>query len=60
MIYKGFEANVHISVEDNLLYGTIANINDTISFQGNTVGELRKAFENAVEDYIELCKRLDK
>ena len=55
MIYKDYIGSVHYSTEDEIFFGKIEGINDSISFEGSSVGELKGAFEEAVEDYIELC-----
>jgi len=55
MIYKGYIGSVHYSTEDEIFYGKIEGINDLISFEGSSVSELKAAFEEAVEDYLELC-----
>ncbi|MEI7934771.1 MAG: type II toxin-antitoxin system HicB family antitoxin, partial [Chlorobiaceae bacterium] len=31
-------------------------IEDLVSFEGDSVIELKKAFEEAVDDYLEICK----
>ncbi|MBF8747379.1 type II toxin-antitoxin system HicB family antitoxin [Pseudomonas monteilii] len=46
------------SDEDQLLIGHVAGIRDMIGFHGESVRELRQAFEEAVDDYLETCKRL--
>ena len=56
LIYKEFIGNVHYSDEDNTFYGKIEGINDLVTFEGQTVKELKQAFMDSVEDYIELCK----
>lgn len=58
--YKGFAGSVHFRAEDNLLFGKIEGISDLVSFEGQSVTELRTAFEKAVDEYIELCKSLGK
>lgn len=55
MIYKDYIGSVHYSTEDELFFGKIEGINDLISFEGSSVTELKAAFEEAVEDYLELC-----
>lgn len=55
LIYKDYIGSVHYSTEDEVFYGKIEGINDLISFEGGSVAELKAAFEEAVEDYIELC-----
>ncbi len=58
--YKGYFANVHFSAEDEIFYGKIIGINDLVSFEGNSVLELKSAFQEAVEDYLDTCKELNK
>ncbi|HBN85373.1 MAG TPA: toxin-antitoxin system HicB family antitoxin, partial [Clostridiales bacterium] len=41
--------------EDEIFYGKIEGINDSVSYEGSSVSELKAAFEEAVEDYLELC-----
>ena len=55
MIYKDYIGSVHYSTEDEIFFGKIEGINDLISFEGNSVAVLKSTFEEAVEDYIELC-----
>ena len=55
MMYKDYIGSVHYSTEDEIFYGKIEGINDSISYEGSSVSELKAAFEEAVEDYLELC-----
>jgi predicted HicB family RNase H-like nuclease len=56
MIYKDYIGSVHYSTEDEVFYGELEGVNDLISYEGSSVSELKSAFEEAVEDYLELCK----
>ena len=58
MTYKDFAARVEYSEEDGCFVGHIAGIRDVIGFHGETVAELRAAFEEAVDDYLATCKKL--
>jgi len=58
MSYKGFSARVEYSEEDGCIVGHIAGIRDVIGFHGESVTELRAAFEEAVDDYLATCKKL--
>ena len=60
MKYKGYSAHIEYSEEDRCLVGHIAGITDIVGFHGNTVPELQEAFEEAVEDYLETCEKLNK
>ncbi len=58
MWYKGYWAEVKYSDEDGCFCGKIEGLKkDYISFEGNTVQELRKDFEDAIDDYLDVCKR---
>lgn len=56
LTYKDFIGSVEISLEDNILYGKILYINGLITYEANTLDELKTEFESAVDDYIELCQ----
>jgi predicted HicB family RNase H-like nuclease len=58
--YKDYIASIHFSSTDEVFYGKILAIDDLISFEGASVKELKKAFKEAVEDYLETCKELGK
>lgn len=57
MKYKGYWANVQYSDEDECFFGEIEGLkNDSISFEGNTVKELKKDFKDAIDHYLEVCR----
>ena len=60
MEYKGYYAHIKYSDEDNCFFGTIAGVTDVISFEGDSTAELKEAFIEAVEDYLDICKRQGK
>ena len=57
MEYKGYFAKVEFDDEANIFHGKIINLRDVITFEGETVEELRKAFHDSVEDYLEFCAK---
>lgn len=57
MIYKGYTAVIAFSAEDECLVGHILGINDIVGFHGEAVEEIRKAFEEAVDFYLESCEK---
>lgn len=58
MMDKGYIARIEYSEEDGCFVGHIAGIRDVIGFHGESVSELRAAFADAVEDYLETCEKL--
>ena len=58
--YKDFIGSVHFSAEDECFFGRIEGIDDLVTFEGRAVDELRRAFREAVEDYMDLCRTAGK
>jgi predicted HicB family RNase H-like nuclease len=56
MNYKGYPAKVELDEEAGVFHGDVINTRDVITFQGSSVGELKQAFEDSVDDYLEFCK----
>jgi predicted HicB family RNase H-like nuclease len=55
--YKGYSSSVHYSREDEISHGKIEFIRSLVTFEGTDVEVLRQSFEEAVDDYLELCKK---
>jgi len=58
--YKGYYAAVHFSADDDVFFGKLLGIDDLVNFEGASVKELKKAFHEAVDDYLETCEELGK
>jgi len=56
MTHKGYTARVEYDERDNIFVGRVLGIRTIISFHGETVDQLRKEFETAVDDYIADCR----
>ena len=55
MEYKGYTAKLAYDDESGSFHGEVLNLRDVITFQGDTVENLRQAFHDSVEDYLEFC-----
>jgi predicted HicB family RNase H-like nuclease len=55
--YKDFIGSVHFNADDNVFYGKIEGIDSLISFEGRSVAELKSAYQEAVDDYLDICKQ---
>lgn len=55
MTYKGYAARIAYDDEDGIFSGQIAGITDRVGFHAETVEDLRAAFHEAVDDYLETC-----
>jgi predicted HicB family RNase H-like nuclease len=58
--YNGFIGSVHFSAEDECFFGKIEGIDDLVTFEGSEVSELKNAFREAVEDYLNICQTTGK
>jgi predicted HicB family RNase H-like nuclease len=55
MEYKGYFAKVVFDEDADIFHGEVLNLRDVITFEGETVEDLRQAFYDSVDDYIEFC-----
>jgi predicted HicB family RNase H-like nuclease len=53
--YKDYVARIEYDERGNILIGRILGIRSIISSHGETVSELRAAFESAIDDYLAEC-----
>ncbi len=60
MKYKNYAAKIEYSDEDECFVGHIAAIKDIVGFHGESAAKLRAAFEEAVDDYLETCEKLNR
>ena len=58
--YKDFYGSVEYSAADECFFGKIIGITDLVTFEGNSVDELKNAYTEAVDDYLSLCKEAGK
>ncbi len=57
MKYKGYPARIEYSDEDECFVGRVAGIRDIITFHGESVEEIRQAFVEAMDFYLETCAK---
>lgn len=58
--YKNYYGSVEFSLDDMVLHGKVECIADVVTYEGETLPQLQKAFEEAVEDYLETCREIGK
>lgn len=55
--YKGYKGSVEYSKEDNCLFGKVQGMSKAlILYEGQTLDELRKDFEDGIDSYLEGCR----
>ena len=53
--YKGYTGSIEVDTEAEILFGRVVGLREVITFQGRTVAEARKAFQDSVDDYLAFC-----
>jgi predicted HicB family RNase H-like nuclease len=56
MKYKGYTGSVEFDSESDIFHGEVVDTRDVITFQGKSVKELKKAFRDSIDDYLEFCE----
>ena len=56
MTHKGYTARIEFDERDNIFVGRVLGLRSIISFHGETVAELRREFEVAMDDFLDDCK----
>jgi predicted HicB family RNase H-like nuclease len=55
MEYKGYLGKVELDDEAGTFHGEVVNTRDVITFQGETVAQLKQAFRDSIDDYLAFC-----
>ena len=58
MSYKGYTASMAFDAEDKIIVGRVQEIDDIISFHGESVSEFESNFHAAIVDYLAASKEL--
>lgn len=58
MKYREYSAIIKFDSECNLFRAEVVDINDLITFHGDSVQALDRAFKDAIDDYLEHCKEI--
>lgn len=60
LTHKGYTGTIEASVQDEVMFGKLLHINDLVTYEAQTIPELKAAFIESVEDYLATCKELGK
>lgn len=55
MEHHGYRAAVTFDDDAGIFHGEVIDTSDVITFQGESVMELRKAFADSVDEYLTVC-----
>ena len=56
--YSGYTASMVFDGEDKIIVGRVLNIDDIITFHGESILEFESNFRAAVDDYVAACGKL--
>ena len=56
MKYKNYVGKVEFDAEAGLLHGEVVGIRDVVTFQGKSINEIKRAFRQSVDDYLNFCR----
>lgn len=57
---RGYLARVELDRNDDCFVGRLAGINEIVGFHGPSIAGIKAAFHEAVDDYIETCRKSGK
>jgi predicted HicB family RNase H-like nuclease len=57
MEYKGYFAKIEFDDDADIFHGEVINLRDVITFEGETVKEIKQAFQDSVDDYLDFCAK---
>ncbi len=60
LTYEGHTARIEFDAEDEIFVGHLTGIDDIVGFHADNVADLKEAFIEAVEDYLETCAKIGK
>ena len=53
---KNYNGTVEFSGEDNCLFGKVVGLKSLLSYEGQSIKELKEDFERTVDGYLENCQ----
>ena len=60
MEYRGYIGSVEFSEEDDCFFGKVLGVRSLISYEGESVQELKKDFHEAIDAHIDFLERTAK
>ncbi|HWF46665.1 MAG TPA: type II toxin-antitoxin system HicB family antitoxin [Bryobacteraceae bacterium] len=55
--YKGYLGSVEFNSDDEVFHGRLEGIRDLVSYEATDVDGLKRAFHEAVDDYLVTCQK---
>lgn len=58
MTYQGYTTSMTFDADDKIIVGRVLDVDDIISFHGESVAEFEAMFHAAVDGYVAACEEL--
>lgn len=56
LTYKGYAGVLEVDLDAGELFGRTIGLRDIITFQGRTVEDARRSFEESIDFYLACCR----
>lgn len=56
--YKGYTGRVEFDNEADIFHGEVCGLKDVVTFQGRSAREVKVAFRDSIDDYLEFCSAM--
>lgn len=53
--YKGYTGHAELDADAGVFHGEVLDLRDVVTFEGQSVDELERAFRDSVDDYLDFC-----
>lgn len=58
--HKGYNGSIETSLSNGVMHGKILFIGDLVTYEADSVSQLKAEFAAAVDDYLETCEAIGK
>ena len=55
LVYKGYFGSVELAADDDMLCGEVLGVKSLITYEGQSLAELKECFQNSVDYYLDSC-----
>lgn len=53
--FRNYLGSIEYAEESETLHGQVLHVRDLVTYEAETAKELKKAFQDSVNDYLETC-----
>ena len=54
--YQGYSGSVKFDADEEIFHGEVSGLRDVVTFQGRSAREIKQAFRDSIDDYLEFCQ----